>query len=79
MKTTWKPGDRVRYYGTDMWEDIKPGLFFYSGFGMGKYFSKTGEVLWVETSEAQEQAHKEEVKFVFKDSFTYYSPTYLGD
>lgn len=56
-----------------------PGLFYYSGFGMGHYYSLDGTVHWVSRSEARELATREGASYSCVDSLEGYQPVYLGD
>ncbi len=58
---------------------VYPGLFWYSGFGMGNYFSAAGKVYWHSSSEAANHARGEGVKFDWVDSMKHYVPVALGD
>lgn len=66
----WKAGDqRCVDNGGPAKVNIFGGLFLYHGFGMGNYYSATGEVLSCTVTEAREHAAKEEVPFVYFDTF----------
>ena len=57
-----------------------PGLFWYSGFGYGNYFSGDGNVYWAARSEAYELARLDGLKMESIDSLEGYRPVYfLGD
>jgi hypothetical protein len=56
-----------------------PGLFYYSGFGWGDYYSTDGTVHWTPSSAAYAMAAEEGVKHVWVDSLENYQPVYLGD
>ena len=75
----WQPGQEVRYHGSTETLPVRAGLFWYSGFGSGNYFSTDGTIKWLNSQEAAQQAKSEGVVLEFKDSFAYYSPTYVGD
>lgn len=60
-------------------ETERPGLFWYSGFGMGHLYLPDGRRVWCSSSEAGTLARAANVEMTFKDSFTYYQGTYLGD
>lgn len=47
---------------------FKPGVFSYSGFGYGTYYSKDGSAVWCQSSAAKEQAHNEGLTFVWVDT-----------
>lgn len=58
----------------------EPGLFLYSGLGMGDYYSKTGVKVWMPNDKSPRLlAEAEGVRFYFEDSFSGYQRTYLGD
>ncbi len=66
----WKQGD-TRTVGRDAHARINvfAGLFLYSGFGMGTYFSATAmEEVWCDGSKAKQFADAEGVLFVHFDS-----------
>lgn len=56
-----------------------PGLFWYSGFGYGNYYSTDGTVYWGSFSQARQMAENESVKLVYVDSLEGYKAVYLGD
>jgi hypothetical protein len=56
-----------------------PGLFYYSGFGMGHYYSTDGTAHWAASSEAKDLAASEGVKYVYVDALEGYQAVYLGD
>lgn len=56
-----------------------PGLFYYSGFGYGNYYSTDGSVYWGTESEARAQAAQEGVECQYVDSLEGYQAVYLGD
>ena len=56
-----------------------PGLFWYSGFGYGHYFSSDGNQYWAARSEAYELARLDGLKMETIDSLEGYKPVYLGD
>jgi len=57
-----------------------PGLYVYSGFGVGTYYSKDGKYYSAaNNSEVRERAKEEGVKFRWIDTFDGYRATYLGD
>ena len=59
---------------------LKPGLYLYSGFGVGTYYSVDGRCYSQNnTREVRDRANNEGVKFVFRDTFDGYQATYLGD
>lgn len=68
---TWVPGDTFRE------AEIKPGLFVYSGFGLGHYFSVNGQIFWVDVESAVNMAKDDGVKFDYFDPL--FSTPYLGD
>ncbi|KDN94639.1 hypothetical protein [Hydrogenovibrio marinus] len=45
------------------------GLFLYSGFGSGAFFSSDGNKCWTDVTEAREMAKNEGIEFVYLDSF----------
>lgn len=59
--------------------EVKPGLFVYSGFGIGTYYSKIGFEISCNPSSARLMAEAEGVKYQYRDTFQFYKPTYLGD
>ena len=77
-KRTWKEGDQVNYQ-TGSKLTVFAGLYFYSGFGCGDYFSKDGKVYWGSSSEASKKAEEEGIQCKLIDSFNGYKPVYLGD
>jgi hypothetical protein len=79
MNKTWKQGDKVTYYGSKITRDVHNGLFWYSGFGMGKYFSVSGEVVWCSVSEGSDMAKKEGLTFQYEDSFNCHGSIGLKD
>lgn len=58
---TWSPGD------TFQGAFIKPGLFVYSGFGMGHYFSVSGCVVWTDKDSAANMARTEKSPWLYFD------------
>jgi hypothetical protein len=77
---TWEEGDTAKYWQSELTEPITAGLFFYSGFGQGVYYSADGKRYDLSGSEAQEMAAKEGVKYRWIDSFGHRPPgVYLGD
>lgn len=79
-KTTWKQGERVKYYGQDRYCDVFAGLYWYSGLGSGTYFSKTGDrVENLSPQEANAIARDEGIEMTFIDSFGGYRHTFVGN
>ena len=76
---TYEKGDKHKYYASDITYDCLPGLFVYSGFGTGNYYSSDGKIYSCSTSEASEMARLEQVEWRHIDSFNYYQSTYVGD
>lgn len=78
-KNSYITGDEFKFIHSNRTIKLKPGLFIYSGFGMGEYYSSDGFKYWCLTSEARAQAEKENVKYDSQDSLEGYKATYLGD
>jgi hypothetical protein len=57
----WSHGDTFRG------AFVKPGLFVYSGFGMGHYFSVSGCVVWTTNMMAAEMARTEGSPWLYFD------------
>ena len=76
---TYDENSRFNYYGSKQQYTPKPGLFMYSGFGTGDYYSITGRIFSCSTTESSMLAALEGVERVYKDSFDYYRSTYVGD
>lgn len=74
----WTEGDIVKFV-TGKPLKVFAGLYFYSGFGYGDYYSTDGKVYWGSSSESAELAKRDGVKRDYIDSFTGYKPVYLGD
>ena len=80
-KNSWLPGGKFRYF-TGEESSIYPGLFVYSGFGMGYLYLSDGSKAWCSPSEAQticRESKEAGVVFRYVDSFHGYSPIALGD
>ena len=77
--STWQQGDLARFHASDYAVEIFPCLFFYSGFGQGRYFAKDGNIHDVTGTEAHGLAKADGVEFVYKDSFAMYTPTFVGN
>jgi hypothetical protein len=83
----WNPNSpgKLRYVGgackrgEEPTEDELPGLFWYSGFGMGSLYLPDGSILWCCTTEAREECKARGLDFRFQDSFAFFQATYLGD
>lgn len=77
----WRPDapEPVEFYASKKTLVPQPGLFFYSGLGMGNLFLPDGTVRWMTTTEAQEAAARWGVQYRFVDSFKDYVPIALGD
>lgn len=73
----WKEGEVVILENNESLE-VFAGLFLYSGFGMGNYFSKNGSIVWRKSTNANNQAKEEEVSFRYVDRLNGYKGTYLG-
>ena len=78
-KHKWLPGDTRRFITGRSTVEVYAGLFWYHGFGMGEFFSRSGKVRFCNRTEAVKHAHKEKVEFKFIDCFQGYVGTYLGD
>lgn len=66
----WTKGQEiVAYcrYGREHKREIVAGLFAYSGFGMGNYYSRFGDIVW--TGEPNKLAKKEGVELIRFDPF----------
>lgn len=66
----WKAGD-TQVVGRELAARIEifAGLFLYSGFGMGNYYSATeNETFWCGATEARSRAEAEGVLYVYYDS-----------
>lgn len=75
---TWKDGDEVTYVaGTK--RKITPGLYFYSGFGVGDVYLPGGEIRSCSSDEAYAACEKAGVEYRFVDSFDGYRGIALGD
>ena len=48
-------------------EPARPGVFWYSGFGLGHYFGADGFKHWMTTTEASDRARAEGVPFLWLD------------
>ena len=66
----WTVGDRRQFPGTEVTVAITPGLFWYSGFGLGNYHSIDGSVRWMWTTEANALARTEKAEFRFVDALS---------
>lgn len=71
----WQQGDTAKF-GKNNERDVQvfSGLFRYSGFGMGNYYSASQRVEWIDTTEAQRKAKEEGVRFVYWDAEQAYDP-----
>lgn len=71
----WKQGDTAKF-GKNNERDVQvfSGLFRYSGFGMGNYYSASQRVEWIDTTEAQRKAKEEGVRFVYWDAEQAFDP-----
>ena len=76
---TYVEGSQHRYYGSSTTYNCVPGLFVYSGFGGGDYYSIDGNIYACSTSEASDMAKLEQVEWKNIDSFAHYSTVYVGD
>ncbi len=72
----WKPGARVRYHDmapnrTPEYRDVKPGLYWYSGWGTGYFFRPDGTMLDCSPTEARAEARRLgiEADYRYVDSF----------
>ena len=74
----WSEGDEVTYV-TGYKRTIFPGLFFYSGLGMGHLYAPEGKIYWCSSEDAHKLCTLANVKYEFKDSFDGYRATALGD
>lgn len=68
----WREGDSCSFAGTALKQPIFAGLFFYSGFGMGDYYSRDGFVYWISASQAEDYAKRDGIDWKYVDSFQYY-------
>lgn len=71
----WKTGDqKVVGQGRDAMVNIFAGLYLYSGFGQGNYYSSKGnEIFGGDSTWAREQAEAEGIPFVYYDCFQWTS------
>lgn len=67
----WGPCTMLKFAGIDKARPAEAGLFWYSGFGWGNYYSATGKVMWLDWSKARKQARKEGVEFAYDDPLKY--------
>lgn len=71
----WQVGDQAKVGLQRGSKDGKvavfAGLFLYSGFGSGNYYSATGEIFGGSSEWASERASAEDIPFVYHDSFEY--------
>ena len=58
---------------------VYPGLFYYSAWGYGEYYSSDGRYYWTTTSEGHELARRDGLKMTIVDALAGYNGTYLGD
>jgi hypothetical protein len=70
----WKEGEfKLIGQNTRGKVNFFPGLFLYHGFGVGNYYSATGEVFWGRPSDGKERAAAEGIPFVYYDTFQWTS------
>lgn len=74
----WSEGDEVTFV-TGYKRTIFPGLYFYSGLGMGHLYLPEGRIYWCDSGEAQQLCKAAGVEYKFVDSFSGYRATALGD
>lgn len=83
----WAPGEVRTYSKSDSptrrlperHEPVVPGLFWYSGFGLGTFYSPDGWAYWHVRSEAVAHAKQDGVEFIFRDSFADYGGVSVQD
>lgn len=74
LKNPWPVGGTIlssTRYGTPCEARLIAGLFIYSGFGMGNYYSASGEKVWCNHSQARDHAKAEGVELLYWDSFDF--------
>ncbi|PNE59956.1 hypothetical protein A8H39_02075 [Paraburkholderia fungorum] len=65
----WKAGDTVSFgRSNETIVEAFPGLYRYSGLGMGSYYSSSHLIEWLENTVAAGRANSEGVKFVYWDA-----------
>jgi hypothetical protein len=65
----WKAGDTISFgRNNEMLVEVFPGLYRYSGLGMGGYYSSSHQVEWLDNAAASARANLEGVKFVYWDA-----------
>ena len=74
-KLTWEQGDVVKF-GSNNERDVEvfSGLFRYSGFGLGTYYSATGSAEFVDADIAYQHACAEGVPYIRWDSECEFDP-----
>jgi hypothetical protein len=74
----WREGDQVTCgSGSRAQVNVFAGLFLYSGFGAGTYYSGVdNEMFFISTEAAEKRAKAEEIPFVYFDRFSWtFDPT----
>lgn len=59
--------------------DITPGTFVYHGFGMGFLYLSRHRSVWCSGTQARCLCDRLDMEFRYVDSFSGYTPVYLGD
>ncbi len=69
IDSSWADGQTVRFGRKDEREvAVFAGLFRYSGFGLGHYYSTAHQIEWLYKTDAKARAASEGVAFVYWDS-----------
>lgn len=70
---------KCHFHMSDMSVDASAGLFFYEGFGSGKFYHPDGTIWDCNTEQARRMARESGVDFVLRDRFDYTTPLAVGD
>ena len=70
---------KCRFHGTDLTVTVSAGLYFYEGFGLGKFFHPNGSIWDCSPQEGTQMAREAGVAYDYRDSFDYYVPVAVGD
>lgn len=79
MIGTWQEGDELTFHGSSRKQEVFPGLFWYSGLGMGTFFAPGGQKHWCPKSESEKLASIYRVQWTFVDSFEGFTPISIKD